>query len=39
MKALNQIDRGVPGGVYLYQVGQSVSCRACCGLYNVKEAK
>ncbi|MBW2107975.1 MAG: hypothetical protein JRI36_04815 [Deltaproteobacteria bacterium] len=26
----------VPGGVYLCQVNESVSCGACCGLYNVK---
>jgi hypothetical protein len=24
----------VPGGVYLCQVGERVSCGACCGLYN-----
>ena len=26
-----------PGGVYLCQVNQQVSCGACCGLYNVAE--
>lgn len=26
----------VPGGVYLCQVSDSVSCGACCGLYNVE---
>ena len=28
----------VPGGVYLCQVSSSVSCVACCGLYNVSDA-
>lgn len=28
----------VPGGVYLCQVGESVSCGACCGLYNCATA-
>jgi hypothetical protein len=28
----------VPGGVYLCQVGATVSCGACCGLYNVADA-
>ncbi len=27
-----------PGGVYLCQVGDTVSCGACCGLYNVADA-
>lgn len=27
----------VPGGVYLCQVSETVSCGACCGLYNVVE--
>lgn len=27
----------VPGRVYLCQVGPSVSCGACCGLYNVSD--
>ena len=30
------LDRKVPGGVYLCQVSGTVSCGACCGLYNVK---
>jgi hypothetical protein len=25
----------IPGGIYLCQVGETVSCGACCGLYNV----
>jgi hypothetical protein len=28
----------VPGGVYLCQVGDEVSCGACCGLYNCADA-
>jgi hypothetical protein len=28
----------VPGGIYLCQVGESVSCGACCGLYNCARA-
>jgi hypothetical protein len=31
-----EMDSQVPGGVYLCQVGGTVSCGACCGLYNVK---
>jgi hypothetical protein len=27
----------VPGGVYLCQVSNSVSCGACCGLYNLEK--
>jgi hypothetical protein len=27
-----------PGGVYLCQVNERVSCAACCGLYNVADA-
>ncbi len=30
-------DPTTPGGVYLCQVGQTVSCGACCGLYNVQD--
>lgn len=30
-----KMDDQVPGGVYLCQVGDNVSCGACCGLYNV----
>jgi len=29
------MDNGVPGGVYLCQVNEEISCGACCGLYNV----
>lgn len=28
----------VPGGVYLCQAGESMSCGACCGLYNCARA-
>jgi hypothetical protein len=31
-------DAGVPGGVYLCQVNDGLSCGACCGLYNLQEA-
>jgi hypothetical protein len=31
----NQEDITVPGGIYLCQVSESVSCGACCGLYNL----
>lgn len=30
-------DISVPGGVYLCQVSDSVSCSACCGLYNLTD--
>ena len=26
-----------PGDVYLCQVGEQVSCGACCGLYNIRD--
>ncbi|MBI5593381.1 MAG: hypothetical protein HY881_23235 [Deltaproteobacteria bacterium] len=29
------LDPEIPGGVYLCQVSETVSCGACCGLYNV----
>lgn len=31
------LDSHAPGGVYLCQVGDTVSCGACCGLYNVAD--
>ncbi|MCP4752723.1 MAG: hypothetical protein GY866_17695 [Proteobacteria bacterium] len=34
MKTEN-LDVEVPGGVYLCQVSDSVSCAACCGIYNI----
>jgi hypothetical protein len=30
-------DSEIPGGVYLCQVSETVSCGACCGLYNVAD--
>jgi hypothetical protein len=32
-------DTKVPGGVYLCQVNDSISCGACCGLYNVADTR
>lgn len=34
---LRQLDRDAPGGVYLCQIDERISCGACCGLYNVKD--
>lgn len=34
----DDIQTPVPGGVYLCQVDERVSCAACCGLYNVADA-
>jgi hypothetical protein len=31
------LDPEIPGGVYLCQVSENVSCGACCGLYNVAD--
>ena len=31
------LDPEIPGGVYLCQVSETVSCGACCGLYNVAD--
>jgi len=31
------LDPEIPGGVYLCQVSETVSCGACCGLYNVTD--
>jgi hypothetical protein len=33
----HEIDAAVPGGVYLCQVNEQVSCGACCGLYNMAD--
>jgi hypothetical protein len=33
-----QVSPAVPGGVYLCQVSDTVSCGACCGLYNCADA-
>jgi hypothetical protein len=35
---MREIDAASPGGVYLCQVSQHVSCGACCGLYNTSAA-
>lgn len=32
-----EMDNSVPGGVYLCQINERVSCGACCGLYNVAD--
>jgi hypothetical protein len=31
------VDADIPGGVYLCQVAENVSCGACCGLYNLAD--
>jgi hypothetical protein len=33
-----QKETTVPGGIYLCQVNEQISCGACCGLYNVRHA-
>ncbi len=35
---MSELDLDTPGGVYLCQVSDTVSCGACCGLYNVMDA-
>jgi len=35
MSNFNVNDSKVPGGIYLCQVNEEISCGACCGLYNV----
>ena len=37
-EALQSPGPPAPGGVYLCQVNERVSCAACCGLYNVADA-
>jgi hypothetical protein len=37
MSIWRNIDNEVPGGVYLCQVNDQISCGACCGLYNVPD--
>ena len=37
MSILCNMDSEVPGGVYLCQVNEHISCGACCGLYNVAD--
>jgi len=36
MPDISQKKPKVPGGVYLCQVNEQISCGACCGLYNVR---
>jgi hypothetical protein len=37
MSNFNANDNQVPGGIYLCQVNEKISCGACCGLYNVAD--
>ncbi len=37
MLTLEDMDKTAPGGVYLCQVNDNVSCGACCGLYNIAD--
>ena len=37
MSCLNDNNNQVPGGIYLCQVNEEISCGACCGLYNVAD--
>lgn len=37
MNPENEMDKKAPGGVYLCQVNEKISCGACCGLYNVPD--
>lgn len=37
MDDIENLDATAPGGVYLCQVSETVSCGACCGLYNVAD--
>lgn len=37
MSDLHNSDTEAPGGVYLCQVNERISCGACCGLYNVAD--
>lgn len=37
MLPFNANDNQVPGGIYLCQVNEKISCGACCGLYNVAD--
>ncbi|MDI6688346.1 MAG: hypothetical protein QME06_09030 [Desulfobacterales bacterium] len=38
MPLFNTNDNQVPGGIYLCQVNEKISCGACCGLYNVADS-
>jgi hypothetical protein len=37
MNPEKEMDKKAPGGVYLCQVNENISCGACCGLYNVPD--
>lgn len=37
MLTFDSMDKTAPGGVYLCQVNENVSCGACCGLYNIAD--
>ncbi len=37
MNSEKEMDKKAPGGVYLCQVNENISCGACCGLYNVQD--
>jgi len=37
MAISTSMDHHAPGGIYLCQVNENVSCGACCGLYNVAD--
>lgn len=37
MPLFNTNENQVPGGIYLCQVNEEISCGACCGLYNVAD--
>jgi len=37
MNPEKEMDKKAPGGVYLCQVNENISCGACCGLYNVQD--
>jgi hypothetical protein len=32
------MDANIPGGIHLCQVNETISCAACCGVYNVRGA-
>jgi len=37
LKIINPDPKKIPGEVYLCQISETVSCGACCGLYNVAD--
>ncbi len=34
---MQNLDQNTPGGVYLCQINDKISCGACCGLYNIND--